>query len=179
MTTSRLSRLPRWISHWLGYRPETPKPLPPWQIALWSFIASFCGVSVVQAVFLYSENFTSRSVPGIVASYVSKRNARSTSTTSKISSPNNNRPGCIRRPRLRRNRSTPRPTTRPDLRPLLQRPNRHLHHKAIQFNTRPSTFRISALAGRLAIHGACNRRHAVDGHHAPASRCDGPASGYR
>lgn len=179
MTTSRLSRLPRWISHWLGYRPETPKPLPPWQIALWSFIAAFCGVTIVQAVFIYSEYFTSRGVSGIVASFVSKRTPDLHLPTSQTSSPNNNQPGCFRRPRLRRNRSTPRSTTRPNLRPFLQRSNRRLHHKTIQLNPRPSTFRITPLAGSLAIHGPCNRRHAVDRHHAPASRCNGPAPGYR
>lgn len=72
MSASRLSRLPRWISHWLGYRPETPKPLPMWQIAAWSFITSFCGLSVVQGIFNYSDYFKERHVPGIVASYVSQ-----------------------------------------------------------------------------------------------------------
>jgi hypothetical protein len=31
----------------------------------------FCGLSVVQAIFNYSDYFTERNVPGIVASYVS------------------------------------------------------------------------------------------------------------
>lgn len=72
MAPSRLSRLPRWISHWLGYRPEAPKPLPTWQIAAWSFIAAFGGLSVVQGVYKYSDYFKARLVPGIVASYVSQ-----------------------------------------------------------------------------------------------------------
>lgn len=143
MPASRLSRLPRWVSHWLGYRPEPSKPLPTWQIALWSFIASFCGLSVVQAIFHYSKYFTSRHVPGIVASYVSENKICSASRSHlqhpcKISNSNKNRPGCVRRPRLRRNRGTTRPTTRPSLRPLLQRFNRHLHHKTLQPNARPS-----------------------------------------
>ncbi|KAJ5794615.1 Brefeldin A sensitivity protein-related protein [Penicillium paradoxum] len=45
------------------------KPLPTYQVALWSFITSFCGLSVVQAIFHYSDYFTARNVPGIVASY--------------------------------------------------------------------------------------------------------------
>ncbi|KAJ5688983.1 hypothetical protein N7462_003375 [Penicillium macrosclerotiorum] len=69
MPPSRLSRLPRWISHWLGYRGEAPKPLPTWQVAAWSFITAFCGLSVVQAIFNYSSYFTTRHVPGIIASY--------------------------------------------------------------------------------------------------------------
>jgi CBS-domain-containing membrane protein len=73
--SSRLARLPRWISHWLGYRPETTKPLSTSQVALWSFITAFCGLSVVQAIFNYSEYFKDRNVPGIVASYVSGKQA--------------------------------------------------------------------------------------------------------
>jgi len=71
MPQSRLSRLPPWFSHWLGYRAETPGPLPVWKVAAWSFITAFCGLSVVQAIFNYSPAFTSRHVPGIIASYVS------------------------------------------------------------------------------------------------------------
>ncbi|CAG8427947.1 unnamed protein product [Penicillium salamii] len=66
---SRLARLPRWASHWLGYRPEAPKALPQYQIALWSFIIAFGGLSVLQAIFNYSNYFKDRHVPGIVASY--------------------------------------------------------------------------------------------------------------
>jgi 4-hydroxybenzoate polyprenyltransferase len=73
--SSRLARLPTWISHWLGYRPETPKPLPTYQVALWSFLTAFCGLSVVQAIFNYSDYFKDRNVPGIVASYVSGKEA--------------------------------------------------------------------------------------------------------
>ncbi|KAJ5145758.1 uncharacterized protein N7515_000322 [Penicillium bovifimosum] len=76
MAPSRLSRLPPWISHWLGYRSEPVKPLPAYQIAIWSFITSFCGLSILQAIFVYSEYFTSRHVPGIVASYVSRQQPR-------------------------------------------------------------------------------------------------------
>jgi hypothetical protein len=71
MPPSRLSRLPPWISHWLGYRAETPKPLATWKVAAWSFITAFCGLSVLQSIFNYSDYFTSRHVPGIIASYVS------------------------------------------------------------------------------------------------------------
>ena len=73
MAASRLSRLPRWMSHWLGYRPETPTPLPTWQIAAWSFITAFCGLSVLQGIYNYSDYFKERNVPGIIASYVSPK----------------------------------------------------------------------------------------------------------
>jgi hypothetical protein len=44
-----------------------------WQIAAWSFITAFCGLSVVQGIFNYSDYFKERNVPGIVASYVSRK----------------------------------------------------------------------------------------------------------
>ncbi|KAH8434874.1 HPP family protein [Aspergillus melleus] len=56
------------MSRWLGYRSTTPKPLPPYATWFWSFIAAFCGLSVVQAVFNYSQYFLDRGVPGIIAS---------------------------------------------------------------------------------------------------------------
>jgi hypothetical protein len=43
-----------------------------WQIAAWSFITAFCGLSVVQGIFNYSDYFKEHNVPGIVASYVSR-----------------------------------------------------------------------------------------------------------
>ncbi|KAA8649155.1 HPP family protein [Aspergillus tanneri] len=68
---SLLARLPRWLSHWLGYRPDPPKPLPQYLVWFWSFISAFCGLSVLQALFNYSQYFIDRGVPGIIASYVS------------------------------------------------------------------------------------------------------------
>ncbi|KAF9882629.1 hypothetical protein FE257_005824 [Aspergillus nanangensis] len=65
-----LARLPPWLSHWLGYRPNgPPKPLPAYQRWIWSFIAAFCGLCVLQALFNYSVYFITRGVPGIIASY--------------------------------------------------------------------------------------------------------------
>ncbi|KAI0172834.1 HPP-domain-containing protein [Hypoxylon sp. FL1284] len=66
---NRLARLPPWISRWLGYRSSPPKPLPSPVNYFWSFITAFCGLLVLQAIFNYSEYFTSRHVPGIIASY--------------------------------------------------------------------------------------------------------------
>ncbi|KAJ6188036.1 hypothetical protein N7519_002944 [Penicillium mononematosum] len=64
-----LARFPQSISHWLGYRENAPKPPPKYLVHLWSFIAAFCGLSVVQAIFNYSSYFIERGVPGIIASY--------------------------------------------------------------------------------------------------------------
>ncbi|KAJ5835307.1 hypothetical protein N7447_001333 [Penicillium robsamsonii] len=64
-----LARLPRSISHWLGYRETAPKPPSRYLVYLWSFIAAFCGLCVVQAIFNYSSYFIKRGVPGIIASY--------------------------------------------------------------------------------------------------------------
>ncbi|KAJ5960728.1 uncharacterized protein N7479_007878 [Penicillium vulpinum] len=64
-----LARLPPAISHWLGYRESAPKPPSKYLIHFWSFIAAFCGLCVVQAIFNYSSYFIGRGVPGIIASY--------------------------------------------------------------------------------------------------------------
>ncbi|KAJ5163883.1 uncharacterized protein N7500_005713 [Penicillium coprophilum] len=64
-----LARLPRSISHWLGYRESAPKPPSKYLVHFWSFIAAFCGLCVVQAIFNYSSYFVERGVPGIIASY--------------------------------------------------------------------------------------------------------------
>ncbi|KJK68682.1 HPP family protein [Aspergillus parasiticus SU-1] len=64
-----LARLPRTISHWLGYRENPPKPLHKYLVHLWSFIGAFCGLCVVQAIFNYSQYFIGRGVPGLIASY--------------------------------------------------------------------------------------------------------------
>lgn len=67
---SRLARLPRWISHWLGYRDAPPAKQPEYIVWLWSFVGAFCGLSILQAVFGHSQYFIERSVPSIIASYV-------------------------------------------------------------------------------------------------------------
>ncbi|OQE46895.1 hypothetical protein PENCOP_c001G05609 [Penicillium coprophilum] len=64
-----LARLPRSISHWLGYRESAPKPPSKYLVHFWSFVAAFCGLCVVQAIFNYSSYFIERGVPGIIASY--------------------------------------------------------------------------------------------------------------
>lgn len=70
---SRLSRLPTWISYWLGYRSTVttqPNVLPLYMICVWSFLGAFGGLAVIQAVFGHAQYFISRNVPPIVASYV-------------------------------------------------------------------------------------------------------------
>ncbi|KAL8789437.1 MAG: hypothetical protein Q9213_001194 [Squamulea squamosa] len=71
-----LSRLPTWISHWLGYRPPSAfsSPPPPHAIYLWSFIGAFCGLSVLQAIFGQIGHFIDRGVPPILASYATAVN---------------------------------------------------------------------------------------------------------
>ncbi|KAJ8072284.1 hypothetical protein AAF712_007740 [Marasmius tenuissimus] len=66
---SRLSKIPKPVSHWLGYRSTPPPKLPDYQVWFWSFVAAFCGISVLQAVFGQAEYFIRRGVPSIVASY--------------------------------------------------------------------------------------------------------------
>ncbi|KAF8958870.1 HPP family protein [Flammula alnicola] len=68
---SLLSRLPSWLSRWLGYRtePATTEQEPEYVIYLWSFIGTFLGLSVIQAVFAQAHYFSERGVPPIIASY--------------------------------------------------------------------------------------------------------------
>ncbi|KAF7341428.1 HPP family protein [Mycena venus] len=68
---SPLARLPRWMSHWLGYRdPDTPPSTPPnYVVWLWTFIGAFSGLSIIQAVFVHSHHFVDHHVPSIIASY--------------------------------------------------------------------------------------------------------------
>lgn len=66
-----LSRLPPWLSRWLGYRGEKLGPSPTWIVCLWGFIGAFGGLSVVMAVMGFDSEFTGRAVPPIVASFVS------------------------------------------------------------------------------------------------------------
>ncbi|PVI05667.1 HPP-domain-containing protein [Periconia macrospinosa] len=66
---SGLARLPRPISHFLGYRDQAVTPSPDYLVCIWGFIGAFCGLSVILAVFGHTDYFNSRSVPPIVASF--------------------------------------------------------------------------------------------------------------
>ncbi|KAJ3997500.1 HPP family-domain-containing protein [Lentinula boryana] len=66
---SPLARLPRWISHWLGYRAGPVPKQPDYIIWIWSFIGAFGGLSILQAIFGHSHYFLQRDVPSIIASY--------------------------------------------------------------------------------------------------------------
>ncbi|KAF9078412.1 HPP family-domain-containing protein [Rhodocollybia butyracea] len=66
---SILSRLPYFISHFLGYRPSEPAPPGHLTVWFWSFIGAFCGLSIIQIVFVYAEYFIERGAPSIVPSY--------------------------------------------------------------------------------------------------------------
>ncbi|KAJ8508135.1 hypothetical protein ONZ45_g9561 [Pleurotus djamor] len=86
---SIVSSLPWWITRWIGYRPpavnSTSLPFhaakvtvssapgnrnwpEEFKVCFWSFIASFCAISVIQAVF-HSPYFITKGAPTIVASF--------------------------------------------------------------------------------------------------------------
>ena len=69
-SSSRLSRLPIWLSRWLGYRRSTAPKQPENIVYIWSLVGSFCGLAILQAVFEQAHYFINRHVPTIVASYV-------------------------------------------------------------------------------------------------------------
>lgn len=66
---NRLSHLPTFISHWLGYRAGPPVKRPNYVVWFWSFVGAFGGLSILQAVFGHAQYFINRKVPSIIASY--------------------------------------------------------------------------------------------------------------
>jgi len=66
-----LHYLPKPISHFFGYRTDTPKKRPDVIIWLWTWIGAFGGVSVIEAVFQRNPYFAvTHNVPMIVGSFV-------------------------------------------------------------------------------------------------------------
>lgn len=67
---SRLYRLPRPLSHFLGYR-DTPEPqVGNILIATWALIGAFCGLTVVTAVYKFSPGINEYHPPVVFASLV-------------------------------------------------------------------------------------------------------------
>ena len=64
-----LHHLPRFISHFLGYREHKHEEPPDVLIWLWTWIGVFCGVATIEAVFR-SSYFMSHGVPAIVGGFV-------------------------------------------------------------------------------------------------------------
>ncbi|KAM6492790.1 HPP family domain containing protein [Amanita muscaria] len=64
-----LGRLPSWISRWFGHRATPPPKRPNYEICLWSFIGTFCGVALLQAVFGHASYFIAKGAPPVVPSY--------------------------------------------------------------------------------------------------------------
>ncbi|KAI8058655.1 HPP family-domain-containing protein [Gilbertella persicaria] len=66
-----LEKLPYFISHFLGYRKPDYKPkiLPAWRIYLWSFLAAWLGIAVLEIVFTYGPSFQAHQTPMIIASF--------------------------------------------------------------------------------------------------------------
>lgn len=66
---SRLHLLPRPISHFLGYRDSPRKPIGNLLIAAWSFFGAFCGVAIIEGVFM-SPAIRAHGGPLILGSFV-------------------------------------------------------------------------------------------------------------
>ncbi|KDQ18541.1 hypothetical protein BOTBODRAFT_154474 [Botryobasidium botryosum FD-172 SS1] len=64
-----LSRLPRTVSRFLGYRSESPIPRSKYIVLPWAFVGTFCSLAAIQAVFEHSPCFTVRNVPAIIATF--------------------------------------------------------------------------------------------------------------
>jgi hypothetical protein len=117
-----LSRLPPWISRWLGYRGTNLPPSRTWIVCLWGFIGAFGGVASIIAVFAHTSYFHNiHLVPPIVASFVSIERMKLTTMSLTLVS------GCFSNSLLRRHRRPPGATTIPHLWPLLQRTHWRYH----------------------------------------------------
>src|SRR6266536_1400724 len=64
-----LSNLPRPLSHFLGHRLTSRSKLPSSLIYLWSFIGAFCGVAIIEGVFLTANTLKNHPSPLIIASF--------------------------------------------------------------------------------------------------------------
>lgn len=62
--------VPRPIAHFLGHRPEPPKPMGNILISLWTLVSVFCGVSIVTAVTMNVPAFMDHGAPNVIASFV-------------------------------------------------------------------------------------------------------------
>ena len=67
---SPLHRLPTPLSWWLGHRKTTRPEVGNLIIALWAFIGTFSGLTLVSGVFLTSTALSSYNPPLIIASFV-------------------------------------------------------------------------------------------------------------
>lgn len=68
----RLDVLPRIVSRFLGYRPQSsPVPNPPHTLIiwLWCFIGAFCGVAIIEASYKAISTLDDRTVPIVIASF--------------------------------------------------------------------------------------------------------------
>ena len=126
----RLARLPRWLSRWLGYRDIPPARLVRYETCFWSFVAAFCGIALIQAVFGQAGYFIRRGVPPIIASYVR------TSILVHIDGLESNCQGRKCCSHIRCNRNTASTTPRSSRRTFFGRTDWSLHNKVI----RPFTY---------------------------------------
>lgn len=71
LPASPVHHLPRPISHFLGYRPpnSNPRKAPLPIIWLFCFIGAFCGVALIEAVYLHLPLLSGHQVPVIIASF--------------------------------------------------------------------------------------------------------------
>ena len=66
---NRLSRLPRPVSRFLGYRNEPHKETGNVLVAWWSLVGAFSGVAAIEAVLMIPE-IQKHDVPTVIASFV-------------------------------------------------------------------------------------------------------------
>jgi len=65
---SRISRLPRPIAHFLGYRKEAEPELPSLLVYAWAFIGAFVGILTIEALSKYAPGLQQYNPPIVIAS---------------------------------------------------------------------------------------------------------------
>lgn len=65
---SRLSRLPRPIAHFLGYRATPQREVPNLLIYAWAFIGAFIGLLIIEAISKYAPGLQQYNPPVVIAS---------------------------------------------------------------------------------------------------------------
>jgi O-antigen/teichoic acid export membrane protein len=74
---SRISRLPKSISRFLGYRSEEYKEPPRLVVVFWSFLGSLLGLLIIGALYKYAPGIRKWHPPIMIASLVCRSTLRS------------------------------------------------------------------------------------------------------
>lgn len=64
-------RLPRFVTHFVGYRPRPQQPIGNLAMIPWAFVGIFASLSIIEVVGRHIDSFRSGGAPLIIGSFVS------------------------------------------------------------------------------------------------------------